>query len=480
MRRRRVERCVARATEALGTGALDTAQEALEEAQRLEPSDETVSALLGRVAAARVEPPPRLIKPEPRPPAAVVASDPAGLLELRPVAVRSSTAAVTPTSSPVSASSVLGLPASTEPIRARRRGALAAAAMAAVAALGAAGWLWVRSSPEMLSRLSRLQPPAPQSRPLAEPAPDPTVPDATTTESPSQAIGTGGADDGAPAAAPPPEGSVAVGSSEVVAASPEGATDAGPADTTPAPAVDAREADARDPVPPAQPAPASNRSDPPALNSTTESTPLPSVAETVVAAATPPAAPAAASQKPSSVAASSGSTSAPSTTLPSSALLVETPLRAPVGAPVTPSTGVLSAPADPVARPSAPASAERPAASLSTSAAGALAQADRLVRATLGRYETAYSQLDAESAGAVWPAVDRRALARAFDGLSEQQISLGECSVRVQGQMAEADCRGTATWTPKFGGGSQSKARRWHFELRNLGTSWVITSATAH
>jgi hypothetical protein len=100
------------------------------------------------------------------------------------------------------------------------------------------------------------------------------------------------------------------------------------------------------------------------------------------------------------------------------------------------------------------------------------------VRATLGRYEAAYSQLDANSAGAVWPTVDRRALARAFAGLAVQEISLGQCSVRVEGQMAEADCSGTARWTPKVGGGAQAAARRWHFELRNLGKDWVITSAT--
>jgi hypothetical protein len=101
------------------------------------------------------------------------------------------------------------------------------------------------------------------------------------------------------------------------------------------------------------------------------------------------------------------------------------------------------------------------------------------VRAVLARYEAAYSGLDAAAARAVWPGVDERALARAFDGLQSQRLSLGRCDVLVTGLTARADCAGSASWTPKVGGGGRTQARRWRFELQNAGTGWLITRAEA-
>ena len=103
---------------------------------------------------------------------------------------------------------------------------------------------------------------------------------------------------------------------------------------------------------------------------------------------------------------------------------------------------------------------------------------DRLVRNVLNRYEAAYSSLDARAAQAVWPSLDGNALARAFDGLSAQTVSLGTCNVRVTGAAALAECAGRATWTPKVGAGPQSASRRWRFELARSGDSWVIQKAT--
>jgi len=101
------------------------------------------------------------------------------------------------------------------------------------------------------------------------------------------------------------------------------------------------------------------------------------------------------------------------------------------------------------------------------------------VRAVLVRYEAAYSGLDAAAARAVWPGVDERALARAFDGLRSQQLSLGLCDVSVDGGMARADCSGSATWTPKVGGGGRTEGRRWRFYLQNGDAGWQITRAEA-
>lgn len=99
------------------------------------------------------------------------------------------------------------------------------------------------------------------------------------------------------------------------------------------------------------------------------------------------------------------------------------------------------------------------------------------VRAILARYAAAYSDLDASAAQAVWPAVDARSLARAFEGLESQRVSLGRCSLAIDGSTARADCDGSATWTPKIGGGTRSEARHWSFELKNTAGDWQIVKA---
>ena len=80
------------------------------------------------------------------------------------------------------------------------------------------------------------------------------------------------------------------------------------------------------------------------------------------------------------------------------------------------------------------------------------------VRAALARYE---------------------ALARAFDGLESQQLSLGHCTVAIDGAGARAECNGTATWTPRVGGGSRTEPRNWRFELKNAAGEWQIVRAEA-
>ena len=100
------------------------------------------------------------------------------------------------------------------------------------------------------------------------------------------------------------------------------------------------------------------------------------------------------------------------------------------------------------------------------------------VKAVLARYESAYSTLDAAAATAVYPELDREKLARAFEGLAAQQVSLGSCAIHLAGVAATADCDGSATWTPKVGGGARTQARRWRFQLRLAGEHWRIVNAT--
>ena len=149
---------------------------------------------------------------------------------------------------------------------------------------------------------------------------------------------------------------------------------------------------------------------------------------------------------------------------------------APPAAALTPPPAPPPVESEPATPPPTASPAPDPAREADAPAPAAVAAAG--VRATLLRYESAYSRLDVNAAGAVWPALDRKALARAFDGLASQAVSLGSCEVRIVGESAIADCAGSATWTPKVGGRSHRQARQWQFQLRNADTGWQIVTAT--
>jgi hypothetical protein len=108
--------------------------------------------------------------------------------------------------------------------------------------------------------------------------------------------------------------------------------------------------------------------------------------------------------------------------------------------------------------------------------------ADELqVKQVLQRYRVAYEGLDAQSAQAVWPAVNQVALARAFDGLESQRLTFEACSVELQGSShAVATCRGTARYVPKVGSRQpRIEPRIWSFALRKIGADWKIDNARA-
>jgi hypothetical protein len=187
----------------------------------------------------------------------------------------------------------------------------------------------------------------------------------------------------------------------------------------------------------------------------------------------------------------------PATPLVTAAPIIEEP--PPTPPPSTPSTEGLaltripgdSGPPPPLAAPvpplpplategvRAPGVRVEPRAEPLTGGAQAAPSAEVNVRAALSRYEAAFSTLDASAARAVWPTVDANALGRAFDSLQAQQISLGNCSVLVTGQSARANCSGSATWTPKVGGGTRTEPRQWTFDLEQAGDLWEIVRATA-
>ena len=102
------------------------------------------------------------------------------------------------------------------------------------------------------------------------------------------------------------------------------------------------------------------------------------------------------------------------------------------------------------------------------------------IQRTLGQYRSAYQRLDAQAAQAVWPSVDVRALARAFDTLSSQELAFETCLFDIAGPVATAQCRGSATYTPKVGGrGPKAERRQWTFRLRKVDEAWKIESAQA-
>jgi hypothetical protein len=103
-----------------------------------------------------------------------------------------------------------------------------------------------------------------------------------------------------------------------------------------------------------------------------------------------------------------------------------------------------------------------------------------LVKEALQRYRSAYEGLDAQSAQAVWPAVNQAALARAFDGLESQTLTFDACDVRVRGEAATATCQGSARYVPKIGSREpRIEPRTWSFTLRKTGADWKIDSARA-
>ena len=98
----------------------------------------------------------------------------------------------------------------------------------------------------------------------------------------------------------------------------------------------------------------------------------------------------------------------------------------------------------------------------------------------LNRYQDAFSTLDANAAHAVWPSVDVKALAKAFDQLEAQTFDLEGCDITVTGARAEADCAGNARYVRKVGNRAlRVEPRRWRFTLRQTSDQWVIATVDA-
>ena len=391
MRRRRVERCLLRASVAIEAGVLDDAREAIEEIRLLDPTEPGLEQLIAQLADAE--------NPQPVEPELPVAAAPGGA-------------------------------------PARHHG-LAAAVVLLACALGG-GWWWT-TTPGTFPAIQRAVSSTHQTtQPVTKPAPDPFVGVSQTSVS----VPISG--ESRPAGDNP---LATTGTAPLANAEPD-VRPAALAETPPVAAPASPGILAADPVPDS---PTGTRGDErPARAEDRASAVLPSLAAPAPVASPQPVAPARLE---------------PLSSLPEPALASP---RVVVGA-----EGI-----------AAPEAAARSAETLSAlpspppSNAAASRSEEQSVRAALGRYESAYNRLDAAAAANVWPGVNQRALASAFEGLSAQSISLGGCDIRVNGATAHAECAGNARWTPKVGSGTQSAPRQWRFDLRNSGGNWIITQAT--
>jgi hypothetical protein len=104
----------------------------------------------------------------------------------------------------------------------------------------------------------------------------------------------------------------------------------------------------------------------------------------------------------------------------------------------------------------------------------------RAIENVLGRYRTAFNKLDAGAAVAVWPTVNEKTLAKAFEGLESHDLSFRSCQIEIFSVIAQAACSGSARYVPKVGSRtSRAEERRWRFNLRKASGGWLIDSVDA-
>ena len=97
------------------------------------------------------------------------------------------------------------------------------------------------------------------------------------------------------------------------------------------------------------------------------------------------------------------------------------------------------------------------------------------VRTVLSRYRSAYERLDAGAAKKIWPSLNERALARAFEGLESQDVEFSDCRLAVTGSRAQASCTGTARYVKRVGSkSSRPEPRQWTFKLKKESNTWQI------
>jgi hypothetical protein len=104
----------------------------------------------------------------------------------------------------------------------------------------------------------------------------------------------------------------------------------------------------------------------------------------------------------------------------------------------------------------------------------------RAIEQVLGRYRTAFNTLDAGAATAVWPTVNEKTLAKAFERLESHDVSFAHCQIEIVSVLAQAACNGSARYVPKVGSRTpKDEARHWTFSLRKTSGEWLIDRVDA-
>jgi hypothetical protein len=102
------------------------------------------------------------------------------------------------------------------------------------------------------------------------------------------------------------------------------------------------------------------------------------------------------------------------------------------------------------------------------------------IQTVLGQYRTAFRDLDAGAARAIWPSVDAKALGKAFESLERQDLIFNSCQIAVRDVRAVASCDGSARYVPRIGNRDLHDERRsWEFKLRKVDDIWLIDTVSA-
>ena len=102
------------------------------------------------------------------------------------------------------------------------------------------------------------------------------------------------------------------------------------------------------------------------------------------------------------------------------------------------------------------------------------------IQTVLTQYRTAYRDLDAGAAQAVWPSVDAKALRKAFERLEEQHLIFNSCQIAIRDARAVVSCDGSARYVPRVGNRDPHDDRRqWEFTLSKVDDVWLIDKVSA-
>jgi hypothetical protein len=171
-----------------------------------------------------------------------------------------------------------------------------------------------------------------------------------------------------------------------------------------------------------------------------------------------------------------------STVLVEPAPIVEAPIT-PTPPIKRPEPATLAAEARPVPAPPPPAAAPPssvPAAEASRVPVPASPPPEAAIQTVLTRYRTAYRDLDAGAAVAVWPSVDAKALRKAFADLQQQNVTFDSCQIEIKNVRAVASCRGLVSYVPRVGNKDlRDDRRQWEFALSKVDDVWLIDTVSA-